>query len=182
MQKSTEIFDPYAEALLSLAKQDNLLDDFSRDAADIREIWQSSTDLQSFLENPTLVAEQKRPVVQQVFGSGIHPLMLNFLNLLLDRNRIGYLDGILNRFQALVRQQRNIALAEVTTAVPLNESQMATVVEKVKAMTGAQSVELNVRIDPEIIGGVIVQAGSEVFDASVRSQLKRIGIALTRGT
>lgn len=179
--KATEIFDPYAEALLSLAKQSNLVDDFSRDAAAIREIWQSSGDLQSFLENPTLVADQKRPVVQQVFGSGINPLILNFLNLLLDRNRISYLDGILNRFQVLVRQLRNIALAEVTTAVPLNDSQTATVVEKVKAMTGAQAVELDVRVDPELIGGVIIQAGSEVFDASVRSQLKRIGIALTRG-
>lgn len=181
MQKATEIFDPYAEALLSLAKQSNLVDDFSRDATAIRGIWQSSVDLQSCLEDPTLVADQKRPVVQQVLGVGINPLMLNFLNLLLDRNRIGYLDGILNRFQALVRQQRSIALAEVTTAVPLNDSQTATIVEKVKAMTGAQSVELDVHVDPEIIGGVIVQAGSEVFDASIRSQLKRIGIALSRG-
>jgi F-type H+-transporting ATPase subunit delta len=182
MQKSTGIFEPYAEALLSLAKQHNLLDDFSRDAVAIREILKSSVELQTFLDNPTLVADQKRPVVQQVFGSGINPLMLNFLNLLLDRNRIGYLDGILSRFKTLVRQQRNIALAEVTTAVPLNDAQTATVIDKVKAMTGAQDVELDVRIDPEIIGGVIVQAGSKVFDASVRSQLKRIGIALTRGT
>jgi F-type H+-transporting ATPase subunit delta len=77
---------------------------------------------------------------------------------------------------------KQTVLAEVTSAVELSESQQQSVREKVTAMTGAQQVELDTKIDPELIGGVIITVGSQVIDASLRGQLRRIGLRLSSST
>src|SRR3712207_9493803 len=106
--------------------------------------------------------------------------MMNFLMLLVDRRRILFLDGILKQFQARLRQLKQAVLADVTSAVELTDEQRQAVSEKVKAMTNAQEVELNAKIDPDLIGGVIIKVGSQVVDASLRGQLRRIGLSLSR--
>ncbi|MEB3175859.1 MAG: ATP synthase F1 subunit delta, partial [Cyanobacteriota bacterium] len=68
--------------------------------------------------------------------------------------------------------------AEVTSALKLTESQRETVAAKVKQLTGAEAVELETAIDPDIIGGVVIKVGSQVFDSSLRGQLRRIGLNL----
>ncbi|NEO51030.1 MAG: ATP synthase F1 subunit delta, partial [Moorea sp. SIO4A3] len=70
-------------------------------------------------------------------------------------------------------------LAEVSSAIELSEAQQESVREKVKSLTGANQVELDTKIDPDVIGGVIIKVGSQIFDASLKGQLRRIGMALT---
>jgi F-type H+-transporting ATPase subunit delta len=105
--------------------------------------------------------------------------MMNFLLILVDRRRILFLEGICQKFQDILRKLNQTELAEVTSAVALSESQQQTIREKVMAMTSAREVELNNKIDPELIGGVIIKVGSQVIDASLRGQLRRIGIQLS---
>ncbi len=175
-----EVVEPYAEALLSLAQSHNLADQFQQDTGVILELLAVSPELQQFLANPLISPDAKKNVLRQLTTNKVHGYFLNFLMLLVDRRRINLLAAICEQYRALLRKQRNIVLAEVTSAVELTEAQRQAVVEKVKAMTGAADVELAIATDPELIGGVVIKVGSQVFDASLRGQLRRLSVSLAQ--
>ena len=104
------------------------------------------------------------------------------LKLLVDRRRILFLEGIGQQYLAILRKLNQTVLAEVTTAVELNEAQQQAVKERVKAMTNANEVELELKLNSDLIGGVIIKVGSQVIDASLRGQLRRIGMSLSSST
>jgi F-type H+-transporting ATPase subunit delta len=85
---------------------------------------------------------------------------------------------VLQRYQELLRQLRGTVLAEVTSAIDLSESQQDQIRQKVVAMTGAEQVDLAVSIEPDLLGGVIIKVGSQVVDASLRGQLRRLSMQL----
>ena len=105
--------------------------------------------------------------------------LFNFLMILVDRNRVVYLEDVLSQYQVLLRALNRSVLADVITAVDLSEQQRSQIQDRVKGLTGANSVDLVVTIDPSLLGGVIVKVGSQVIDASLRTQLRRIGMQLT---
>lgn len=179
---TAEVLEPYAQALLSLAQSNDLTDRFGEDVGAILSVFNESPDLRDFLANPITNLEAKRTVLRQVFGEQIHPFMQNFLMLLVDRRRIGFLEGICKQYQALLRKLKQTVLAEVTSAIELNDDQKNTIREKVKALTAANQVELETRIDRDLIGGVIIKVGSQVIDASLRGQLRRISLRLSSAT
>jgi len=104
--------------------------------------------------------------------------MHSFLKLLVDKGRILFLEGIGKQYLARLRELNQTVLAEVTSAVPLSDAQQQTVREKVQAMSSARQVEIETKIDADLIGGVIIKVGSQVIDASLRGQLRRLGIRL----
>jgi F-type H+-transporting ATPase subunit delta len=179
---SAEVLEPYAEALMSIAKSTDLIDRFGEDVSSLLNLLENSEDLQIFLESPVVKEEDKKAVLRQISGDQLHPYIMNFLMLLVDRRRIRFLQGILKQFQAQLRELKQTVVAEVISAVELTDAQRQSVSEKVKAMTSANQVELDTKIDPDLIGGVIIKVGSQVIDASLRGQLRRIGISLSRAT
>jgi F-type H+-transporting ATPase subunit delta len=175
---TTQVLEPYAQALLSLGQAQNLAEQFGADVATILETLAGSEELQRFLENPFISADTKKTVLRQVFGSNVHHLTENFLMLLVDRRRIMFLSGICKQYQALLRKLNQIELAQVTSTVELTEAQQEQIKQRVKALTGAHQVELETTLDPDLIGGVIIKVGSQVIDASLRGQLRRISLRL----
>ncbi|MDS3862304.1 ATP synthase F1 subunit delta [Thermosynechococcaceae cyanobacterium BACA0444] len=175
---SAAITEPYAEALLSLAQTQGLVSRFSEDTSLFLELLASSLELRSFISNPLTKGEAKKAVIRQLLNDKVHSYFLNFLLLLVDRRRIFVAQEIAEQYQALVRKLQNIVLAEVTTTVELTEAQREAVVHKVKAISGASQVELACHLDPSLIGGVIVKVGSQVLDASLRGQLRRLSNSL----
>jgi F-type H+-transporting ATPase subunit delta len=176
------VLEPYAEALMSLAQSQNLTDRIGEDVRSLLSLLESSEDLRQFLSSPVVKEEQKKAVLQQLAGEQLHPYTLNFLLLLIDRRRIPFLEGIGKHYLTLLRRLQQTVLAEVTSAVELTEAERQAVSEKVKAITSANQVELDTKLDPSLIGGVIIKVGSQVIDASLRGQLRRIGIRLSSGT
>jgi F-type H+-transporting ATPase subunit delta len=174
------VVDPYAEALMSLGQAQNLTDQFGEELKGILALINESQELEAFLANPIMAAEAKKTVLRQAFQDQVHPLLFNFLMLLVDRQRINFLGDVARKYLALLRELKQIALAEVTSAVELTDEQKNAVVERVKGMTGAQGVELEATVDTSILGGVIIKVGSQVVDASIRGQLRRIGVNLSR--
>jgi len=172
------VVDPYAEALVSLASGQGLLDTFTADVRFIAAVWQATPELGQFLASPLVKTEAKKNLLQQVFVDQIHPLLLNALQLLTDRRRIMFLGALCQRFLELQRKLQNIVLAEVTAAVPLTEAQQQSIRERVKDFTQASSVELQISQDPTVLGGVILKIGSQVIDLSLRGQLRRLALQL----
>jgi F-type H+-transporting ATPase subunit delta len=179
---NAQVLEPYAQALMDLAQANNLTDRIGEDIAGLLNLLKESPELQQFLSNPIVKAEDKKAVLGRIGGDEIHPLTRNFLNLLVDRRRILFLEGICQQYQALLRKLKQTVLAEVTSTVELNDEQKQAVREKVMSITGAHQVDLDTRIDPNLIGGVIIKVGSQLIDASLRGQLRRIGIRLTSAT
>ena len=179
---SSEVLEPYAEALMSLAQSNDLTQRLGEDVAALLNLLEESGELRQFLASPVVSAENKKAVLQQIGGEELHPFMKNFLKILVDRRRIVFLEGICKHYQALLRKLNQAVLAEVASAVELTDAQKQSVREKVIAMTSANQVELNTKIDPDLIGGVIIKVGSQVVDASLRGQLRRIGLRLSSAT
>jgi F-type H+-transporting ATPase subunit delta len=175
---NSKVSEPYAQALLSLGQSSNLADQFGADAALILETLNSSADLQQFLENPFAKDEAKKAVMKQVFGGQVQPLTENFLMLLVDRRRSMYLAGVMQQYQALLRKLKGIVLAEVSSTIELTDAQCEQIKQQVKGITGANQVEIAASIDPSLIGGIVIKAGSEVIDASLKGQLRRISLRL----
>lgn len=175
---AARVVDPYAEALVSLASAQGLLDTFEADIRFIAAVVQATPELGQFLASPLVKAEAKKNLLQQVFADQIHPLLLNALKLLSDRRRIMFLGAVCQRFLELQRKLKNIVLAEVTTAVPLTEAQQQSIRERVRDFTQASGVELQTSQDRTLLGGVIIKIGSQVIDLSLRGQLRRLALQL----
>lgn len=178
---SQTIVEPYAEALMSLAKEQNLVEVIGNDIQLILSSLAASEDLKRFFSVPLVKESDRKDLIRNVFGSQVNPLTLSFLLLLVDRGRILFLESICLQFNALLREINQVALAQITSAVALNESQQETLQQKVKELTNANSVELSIKVNPDLIGGVIIKVGSQVIDASIRGQLRRITSRITSG-
>jgi F-type H+-transporting ATPase subunit delta len=176
---ASEVAEPYATALMSLAQSKNLTNEVGDNIRSLLSALDSSEELQQFLANPVIKAETKKAVISQMIGDEMNPYMRNFLMLLVDRSRILFLDRIGQQYLALLRKLNQVVLAEVTSTVELNDGQKEALVERVKGITHATDVEIQTQIDPSLIGGVIIKIGSQVIDASLRGQLRRIGMSLS---
>ena len=174
----SKIVEPYAEALLELAVSSKTLDEVNNDMNIVSQFLLNSGDLQKFLANPLVTQEAKKKVVNDILEEQISPSTLRFLMVLVDRNRIAFLDSVAQRYLELSYKQAAIEIATVTSAVQLSSQQQKNLVAKLKKMTGAEQVKLQLKVNPELIGGFIVEVGSQLIDTSLSGQLKRINSLL----
>jgi F-type H+-transporting ATPase subunit delta len=176
---TAEVSQPYAQALLSIAQSQNLTEEVGGDARTFLSLLTGSQELTSFLSNPFVKPENKKNVLKQLLGEGVNICLRNFLLLLVDRRRIAFLEPILQQYLVLLRQLNQTVLAEITSAVPLTQTQQQAITEKVITLTKARQVELATKIDSDLIGGVIIKVGSQVIDASLRGQIRRLSLRLS---
>lgn len=177
--ETAEIAQPYAQALMSIAQSKNQTEQFGEDARVLVNLLKDSAPLQNLIDNPFIQPDRKKAVISQILGDSANPYLRNFLLLLVDKRRIFFLEAILQQYLALLRQLNQTVLAEVISAVPLTEAQQQAVIDKVLAITNARQVELETKIDSDLIGGLIIKVGSQVIDASLRGQLRRLSLRLT---
>ena len=171
---------PYAEALLQVAESRKETDAVAEQAKDLLAVLNSSPELQAALSSPVLEPDAKKAALATLFNDRVTPSVQNLLKLLADRQRLPMLDAVLIRFLELYRELRNITLAKVTSAAELTEEQQAELNKKVQAIAGSKAVEFDLVVDPSLIGGFIVSMGSQVIDASLSGQVRRLGLALAQ--
>lgn len=175
---NSEIAEPYAQALMSVAQAHNLTEDFGKDCRDLENLLAESSEFRDFILNPVIKPDDKKSVIKKVLGKDANAYLMNFLMLLVDKRRIVFLPAIIAQYLNLLRKLNQTVLAEVTSTKELSSDQTEAIINKVKAMTQAKSVEVKATIDPDIIGGVIIKVGSQVVDASIRGQLRRLSLSL----
>ena len=174
------ITTPYAEAFLQVAESRNEVDQIVEQSKSLLEIWSQSSDFSDAMASPVIEVETKKAILEKIFSKKISPSFLNLLKLLADRKRIGYLDAVLDRLLELYREQRNIALATITSATSLNEDQQEQILKTVQSVAGTDNLELDLKVDPNLIGGFVVNVGSKVIDASLSGQVRRLGLELAK--
>lgn len=173
-----KISNPYAEALLGLAKDNNLIFEIKEDLSVILTTLQKSKDFQLFLTNPLISSIIKKDVVNKIFKNKINDLILKFLLILIDRRRIFLLNIIINKYLNLIYDLESITIAEVILATELNEVQQESLIEKIKFITNTKKVKLLMSIDSNLIGGFIIKIGSKIIDASIAGKLKQMSLYL----
>jgi ATP synthase F1 delta subunit len=162
----------YARALYEAAKEHNRLETVREELADFVEAQRQVPELRELLRNPQLDHRLKASALEELLG-GEEQLVRNFLLLLAEKNRAGEIEEITREFERLVAEEEGILDVELTTAVELSDEEAGDVIQQIEKASG-RKVEATRRVDPDLIGGLVLQVGSLRLDASVRGRLNQL--------
>jgi F-type H+-transporting ATPase subunit delta len=170
----------YAEALLEAVKDAKRLDRVREEFDDFAAAVAESDELRGFLANPQVESQTKRAALQDLLADS-DALFLNFVRLLADKGRIAELADVHDEWERLLAREERVLELELTTAVELSDKEAARVVKQIEEGSGRRVVATRA-VDPNLIGGLVVQAGSLRLDASVRGRLEQLREELTTAT
>ena len=162
----------YAKALFEAAEDSGRVDAVQRDLGEFADAVEASPELTAFLASPEVDPAAKVDVLGEL-SEGSDELVHNFLRLIAAKGRSGQIPGIRDEFQALVDRAQGRVAVELTTAFELSDDEAASIVAQIEQSSG-RKVEATRKVDPELVGGMILQAGSLRVDASVRGRLERL--------
>jgi F-type H+-transporting ATPase subunit delta len=169
----------YARALFEAAKEQGRVEAAQQELEDFRATVAEVPELRSLLENPQLDPAAKRAALSDLLKDA-DELVRNFLLLLAEKGRAGELDEIAAELDELVAREQGRLNVELTTAYELSDDEAQGILRRIEEASG-RSVEAVRRVDPELVGGLVLQAGSMRVDASLRGRLTRLQRALAKG-
>jgi len=168
----------YATALFDVALEQRAIDAIKADLDRFDALLAESEDLRRLVRSPVFTAEEQKKALDAILQkAGIGGLTANFLGLVITKRRLFAIHQMIRAYQALLARHKGEARAEVTVAEPLSETHLNALKSALKS-TSQKEVALDVRIDPAILGGLIVKLGSRMVDASLRTKLNSIKLAM----
>lgn len=171
----------YAKALFELARDEGRVDAVRGELRALGELLEGHRELHDVLFRPLHPARQRRAALDAVGErGGLSPLVRHFLSFLIDQRRLVDFDAIRAAFEALADAAAGLTRAEVRSATELDEAQRERLRRALAARVGGE-VELRVRVEPALLGGVVAQVGDLVFDGSLRTQLAQLRDTLIQG-
>lgn len=179
----TGLSDRYALALLGLAddrrgSDPGVLDRIAADLERVLELWQQDATFQGFIADPRLAAREQMkgafPVLERI---GVGMEVRNLVGVLITNRRLGKLPEVAAAFGAKLAERRGQQIVTVTTARPLNDTQRTQVVARLTE-AGYSGIKLSERVDPTVLGGLVVRIGSRLYDNSIKSKLQRLQFAM----
>lgn len=174
----TQIARPYASALFDLAKADNSVAAVEQGLDRLLALANESPDFSRFLRSPVINTEEKAVAMHALLERAkAHTTVGNFVRVVARNGRLFALPAIIAAFKERAAGHRGEVAADVTSAVPLTATQVATLADTLKAKIG-KSVTLNQHVDPSLIGGLVVKVGSQMIDSSLKTKLTAMKIAM----
>ncbi len=169
----------YASALFELADDTKSLDQVAQDLATFRRMAAESADLSRLLASPVIGrALQGKALLAVLDAAGIQGLTRNFIGTVAANGRARELVAMATAFLAELASRRGETTVAVTSAVPLSPEQLQQLGDALRSVLGSAKVSVDAHVDPEILGGLVVKAGSRLFDSSIRSKLQRLQLAM----
>ncbi len=174
----------YATVLHDFAADRGALDTVYADASIVRAALGAQPAAQRFFDSPLHKASEKRELVKATFEGNVSPETLQFLIFLVEKERIGYVNSILLVFEMLYKKEKDICTASVTTAKELSDTQKQNIISIISGKLEAagkkvSSVDATFKVDPSIIGGIILAVDGKQLDNSIQSKLKTLEKKLT---
>jgi F-type H+-transporting ATPase subunit delta len=168
----------YATALYELADETKTVDAVLKDLQGFEDLVSGSDDLKRLVKSPVFSAQEQLSAISSIFDKAkFSGLAANFIKLAAKNRRLFAVDAMIRAFRAIVAKARGELTAKVTVAEPLNDARMKDIKAALKEVT-SQDVSVDVKVDPSIIGGIIVQLGSRMVDASLKTRLSAISTAM----
>lgn len=168
----------YASALLDLADEQKALDQVSGDLQTLRSMIGESEDLRRLLGSPVITRdEQRRAMSALMEKAGIGELTRRFVLVVANNHRLFALPAMIDGYLAELARRRGEITAQVTSARSLSDSQQAALLDALRSAVGSK-VQLDLKVDPALIGGLVVKVGSRMIDSSLRSKLQRLQLAM----
>lgn len=163
----------YAQALIEIAKDKGELNKILEDLVEISDAFEISKELYNFLKSPIVKIEDKKDTMRSLFKNRLNEDTLNFVELLLDNNRIGMFDAIVYCYRQSLDEINEVARGTVLCAVDLDDDQKYKIEKKLSSKL-SKEVHLDYEVDNSIIAGIVIKLGDKLIDGSVKTRLKKI--------
>jgi F-type H+-transporting ATPase subunit delta len=168
----------YALALFELARDGDVLDVVAADLGGLESLLDESADLRRVIRSPVISREDQGPALGAVGKrAGFAELTTKFLGLLAEHRRLFALPEMIKAYGAMLAEHKGEVGAELVSAVPLSKDQVAKVRDQLSGTIGKQ-ITLSARVDPGLLGGLVVRVGSRMLDASLRTKLRQLELVL----
>ncbi len=164
----------YAKSLIGLAIEQGLLEQVHADMQWLKAVCKSNPDFVNMLRSPIIKADTKKKILEAVTSGNIGTLTTAFNALLVTKGRESFLPEIVTAFQEAYREYKNIQTIRLTTAIPIDASIRHEIMEKVKQEGGYQHIEVEEKVDSDLIGGFVLQIGDKLVDASIAYDLREV--------
>ena len=172
----------YAGALYALAEESGKIDAVVKDMNGVAELVSANQDMRMLVESPAITwAEQTKAVTAVLEKGGADALTVKFVGTVASNGRLHALSRIISAFLAEHARRRGEVSAEVISAVEMDDARRARVEQAVSKLAGSDKLSLSMRVDPSLIGGLVVRIGSRMIDTSIRTKLNRLETAM-KGT
>jgi F-type H+-transporting ATPase subunit delta len=169
----------YATALFELARDNKAVDAVKKDLDQFDTLIAGSTDLSRLVRSPVFGADEQLKALSAILtNAGITGLAANFLRVITTNRRLFAVRDMIRGYRNLVARHKGEVTAEVTIAEKLSDKNLDALKSALKSVTGGKDIDLDVKIEPDIIGGLIVKVGSRMVDSSLRTKLNSIKLAM----
>lgn len=169
----------YGRALFELAEEEQILDNVFQNVLKLREVYQGTPELEEILSNPKVAIAEKEALLK-IFLQGTETIVQRTITVVIENHRFRELPYIFNAFEEEYYEEKGILKATATTVVPLTAIQKEQLTNKLKAQFDYNEVELTEAINPDILGGMIVETHNQIMDGSVKKRLESIRKALSK--
>jgi F-type H+-transporting ATPase subunit delta len=168
----------YAAALFELAKDQRQLDQVERDLATLWRMLDESADLRRLVLSPVITTDDQARGFNAILAkAGIAGIVGNFVNLIVRNRRLFALRDMIKAFRALLARERGEVSADVTSAHPLTPEQTQSLADTLRTSIG-KNVRIDTRVDPNLLGGLVVKVGSRMIDSSLRTKLNNLKVVM----
>ncbi|MCW5910292.1 MAG: ATP synthase F1 subunit delta [Cyclobacteriaceae bacterium] len=164
----------YVKSLLDLAVQQGALEPVHQDMQLFNNVCRNSREFVLMLKSPIIRHEKKRAVLETLFKGKVHPLTMGIIDILTKKNREPLLPAIASEFHVAYNDYKGIGKASIVSTQPLDARLRSEIESLVKQLSHKKEVELEERVDKDLIGGFILNVGDRQIDASVKSKLKAL--------
>ena len=171
---SDPVVQPYAAALFQRAEAEGKLEEMQREVSLLLEAIQESSSLQTLIKLPTINRATKGKIFAHLCPRSSFPQLYPFLQTVIKRERTAWLREILEEVTRCYKQKKKIDAVELQLAAPISEELKQRIVEALKTRLNAKEIELELKIDPELLGGYKVRVGSTQIDCSIAQQLQEL--------
>ena len=175
-----EIAEVYSRALFDVAMEHDILDDVHDQLGQFAEELDENRDLQVFFFSPYFSSQEKKDGISKMI-EGADENFVRFLELLAERHRMPAVFRIRRVFDGLYAEERKLLPVTVTSAVELDKDTVKEIGRKIEEQTG-RKVELSAKVDPEVLGGLVMRVGNVVMDATIRARLEKLRKQVARAT
>jgi F-type H+-transporting ATPase subunit delta len=164
----------YAKSILDLAIERGQLEEVFADMKFLQSVIRSNPDFAAMLKSPIVHADAKNRIFEAVAASRVSELTMAFTRLLMTKARESVLPEVISSFIEQYKKHKNIHSVKLTTAVPVSDDVKNSIISQVKKTKGMENVELETIVNPDIIGGFVLQTGDQLVDASIAYDLKNV--------